>query len=380
MKALSRILTLVVLFGLFSTYQALAKDKNTGDQIYTIKRSALTLLVESYDELQPELEKIFASNTQAVNLTTLFQNTPRIAQDKVASLNRRLALAKGVDQKNLLQLRFAEDDMATKWLLGGQAPLFAIQPAGSDKSWRSIPALDQWGNPLELAVNETPTQPVFVIDIDRRAAVEAGIRMMEQVFSSIQHIDAGQSAANSVEKQLNDADVDAMATTTLSTTVLDTISLNNDEEPWIKGSAEIYALITGIDPFATQAIIHAIDMPYLDHDGTTYHPNQILFFWDTFRFGAADMLLMEDDDGTNYQQLAVSLLNIAEAALNQFGEPTIAAIVAITNAVIAALPSSIFVDDDDYVDVFYTIREGLSYSSYYGVSGNARVTMSPLIL
>nr|WP_254843627.1 DUF3103 family protein [Pseudoalteromonas sp. SK20] len=44
-----------------------------------------------------------------------------------------------------------------------------------------------------------------------------------------------------------------------------------------------------------------MDLPYLDHDKTDYSPNQVLIHWQRYRWQAVDLLLMEQDDNTNYK-------------------------------------------------------------------------------
>jgi hypothetical protein len=44
------------------------------------------------------------------------------------------------------------------------------------------------------------------------------------------------------------------------------------------------------------------------------------------------------------------------------------------------MPDSWFTNDDDYVDVFYTLFEGQNYTGYMGASGNAKITLSPLTI
>ena len=52
----------------------------------------------------------------------------------------------------------------------------------------------------------------------------------------------------------------------------------------------------------------------------------------------------------------------------------------LTNQLIKAMPSHWFSNDDDYVDVFYTLFEGQRYRNYMGASNNARITLSPLTI
>ena len=76
------------------------------------------------------------------------------------------------------------------------------------------------------------------------------------------------------------------------------IRLNNDQEPWISGAAEMLAVVSGVQPDQAKATLTIVDLPYLDYDGTDYTPNQILIFWSQYRYGAATVQLFEHDDNT----------------------------------------------------------------------------------
>ncbi|HET9627176.1 MAG TPA: DUF3103 family protein, partial [Kofleriaceae bacterium] len=164
------------------------------------------------------------------------------------------------------------------------------------------------------------------------------------------------------------------------TTRLDSIRLNNDEEPWVLGAAEIYAVTSGVVSSDNKATMQIVDMPYLDNDGTTYQPQQIILDWSNFAFQAANINLFEKDDNTSYQDLVTALISAVGAAGSLAGVPTIQAITDIANRIVAALPSSWFANDDDYVDVFYTVQENVQYTGRAGASNNATVTLTPFFL
>ncbi|WP_427168863.1 DUF3103 family protein (plasmid) [Streptomyces sp. C1-1] len=50
------------------------------------------------------------------------------------------------------------------------------------------------------------------------------------------------------------------------------MELSDDEEPWIKGDAEIYTLVTGFGQDG-KLRVDPVDMPYLDNERTVYRPN-----------------------------------------------------------------------------------------------------------
>jgi len=124
-------------------------------------------------------------------------------------------------------------------------------------------------------------------------------------------------------------------------------------------------------------------MPYLDYDKQDYFPNQVMIQWSRYRWGAADLILMEQDDGTDYKELAKLLVKVAEEVLKLIPDPEVQAyaiIPQITGKIIDAIPDGLLVNDDDYVDVFYTLMQDTSYVDHPGASGNAVATFEPLTI
>ncbi|MCV5640533.1 DUF3103 domain-containing protein, partial [Escherichia coli] len=77
----------------------------------------------------------------------------------------------------------------------------------------------------------------------------------------------------------------------------------------------IYAIVTGVNPSRDEPTLDLVELPYLDYDNQDYYPNQIIIHWSRYRWGAADIVLMEQDDGTDYKQLAKLLVQVAEEVL-----------------------------------------------------------------
>ncbi|MCV5901544.1 DUF3103 domain-containing protein, partial [Escherichia coli] len=71
--------------------------------------------------------------------------------------------------------------------------------------------------------------------------------------------------------------------------------------------------------------IDLVELPYLDYDNQDYYPNQIIIHWSRYRWGAADIVLMEQDDGTDYKQLAKLLVQVAEEVLKAIPDPQVQA-------------------------------------------------------
>ncbi|WP_254627479.1 DUF3103 domain-containing protein [Myxococcus sp. CA040A] len=277
------------------------------------------------------------------------------------TIRQRKGLERELD--SLLQLRLASASMLPA-LQRGVEPLYAYEPDGNDSQWRFIEAFDRLGGVHHLDVHRMPEQPVLVVDIDSRRDLAAGIKLMRERLVAL-----GQ-------RPMPLQPVSAAATST-PVTMLDRIYLNDDEEPWISGDAEVYAIVNGVDPSRDEPQLDIVDMPYLDKDGRTYSPNQVLIFWDRYRWAAANVVLMEHDDNTNYQELVSHLFTIASQILTALGHPEISALVALGSGLVDRMPSEWFSNDDDYVDSYYTVEKNHFYTNHGGARGNAVVSLRP---
>jgi hypothetical protein len=211
--------------------------------------------------------------------------------------------------------------------------------------------------------------PVLIVGINRSEAHRAGVELMNK------HL---QAAGMQSKPSMKLGPQMAMATN-IDTTKLDRIRLNNDQEPWVSGAAEIFAVVSGVQPDQAKATLTVVDLPYLDHDGTDYTPNQILVYWSEYRYAAANVQLFEHDDNTNYKDLAVALSQGVTAILGAFA-PAYAVIGQVATAILQAMPANWFSNDDDYVDSFYTLEKGRTYTNYLGAARNATLNMSPYTL
>ena len=277
---------------------------------------------------------------------------------------------------SLVQFRLADASMLSDWQQG-ESPLFAFEPDGDDKLWANIEAYDVDGNIHLLDVYQLPQRPVIVIGLDKLQAMREGLAVMRDTFALSTHSESQLKRAKRQVSAFTAADQP------ISTTVIKQISVKDDEEPWISGKAEIYGIVTGVNPSRDEPVLDIIEMPYLDYSGTEYYPNQIVIHWERYRWGAADLVLMEHDDGTNYKDLATALVSIAERVLQQYPDPEVqgyAIIATITNEILNALPDAWFTNDDDFVDVYYTLQEDETYTNHYGAGGNARAFFAPLVI
>lgn len=131
----------------------------------------------------------------------------------------------------------------------------------------------------------------------------------------------------------------------------------------------MYTLVTGFG-LDGKARVDTVDMPYLNNDGVVYHPNQILVNWSNYKYNLADAVMMEDDGDTNYQALAQALTTALLTITDQ------GAYIPLVNAILAAIPTSWWTDDPDYVDSWYTLARSDS-GRRNGAAGNGWMTVEP---
>jgi hypothetical protein len=333
--------------------------------ISDIKRDAAQFVAENSAVFSKYLRSELTVSQLAIQMNDIARSGA-VAENLVKQLDRfdnAMVAHKGIGQleSDILELRLADESMLPA-VKHGEPLLFAFEPKGDEKTWTHIEAFDANGSIHLLPVHDLPEVPVIVVDINSSKSMAAGIKLMKAAL-----VEAGVSSY---------APKDSLQAST-PVTILDKIRVNDDQEPWTLGKAEMYAIVNGIDPSRDEPELDIVGMPYLDHEDTTYYPGQIMIYWDRYRYQAADMIIFEQDDNTNYQDIISGVLDIATAALTQFGQPTFAAIAAITNQIIQLMPGSWFTNDDDYIDVFYTLRKGYTYTNKYGASANAKADFTP---
>ncbi|OEE39957.1 DUF3103 domain-containing protein [Vibrio anguillarum] len=360
-------------------------SQSNADAIAQQKRALALQLSESYAELETTLKTEISAQNLSISVSTLFEEQPDsdFSQQMVVA-DAQIRSMKGIEDftEQLLQLRIADASMIKEWQ-EGQSPLFAFEPKGNDASWQYIEAFDVYGQVHQLDVYQMPDVPVFVVDSNSEVELRAGLQAMRAQMNALGQsttlttVESGSVAAQAMARSSDNS------AEPISTTVLKKIHLADDKEPWISGAAEIYAIVTGINPSRDEPTIDLVEMPYLDYDKQDYFPNQVMIQWSRYRWGAADLILMEQDDGTDYKELAKLLVKVAEEVLKLIPDPEVQAyaiIPQITGKIIDAIPDGLLVNDDDYVDVFYTLMQDTSYVDHPGASGNAVATFEPLTI
>lgn len=349
-----------------------APVRDAGDRATTVRTSpvwsteqqiARALAASLRDRGWRDEVRAAALGTEDVDLQALAGGTAEPEGGKLlASLSaadRRIAGLKGLPAStgSLLRLRLAAPSMRSR-LDAAATPWIAV--AAADDDARNITAYDSRGQAHSVGTAHVPDRPLYLLDIDVTKAHRAGLKVLQKAFADKGLTSLPSKAANSAR---------AASPAGWWATKITAVEVNDDQEPWFKGAAEMFSLVTGFGQDGT-ARVDSVDMPYLDYDGTVYYPNQILVNWSNYKYNLADVVMMEDDDGTNYRALAQA---ITTALLTVTDQGTY---IPLVNAVLSAIPDSWFTDDPDYVESWYTLAQNSS-GRLNGASGNGWMTVEP---
>ncbi|MGB2567940.1 DUF3103 family protein [Micromonospora citrea] len=286
----------------------------------------------------------------------------RLAGDLRAA-NQRLLIAKGLpaDTGSLLRLRLGHPDMRAA-LARGEAPLVAA--ASTDDSATSVTAYDRSGTTVVLDAAQVPQRPVLLVEVDVERALSAGLKLMREGLSQ-----RGIGQADSTGPASRTTAAGVTATSGYWATKVKAVRLSDDKEPWIKGAAEIYNVVAGFG-LDGKAKVDLVQMPYLDHDDTTYYPNQLLVHFSAYKYNLADVVMMEDDGDTNYSALVKAIANALLVIVDG------GAYAPLVNAILDAIPTSWYTDDPDFVDAWYTLST-TSSGRKYGAGANGWMDVAP---
>lgn len=253
--------------------------------------------------------------------------------------------------------------------------LFSFAPDGDEKDWSVVEAYTIDKKLVYLDAKNPPKQPVIVIETNGFETLKKEVEFMNKQL----RLEGVQNARfNNIGSDFNTL---AAKSKGLETTKLNKIRLNDDQEPWISGAAEIYAITSGIKDANNKPEIKIIPMYYLDHEKKDYYPNQILLFWDDYKYQAANIQLFEKDDNTSYKNLVSVIVNgVFQIVGTVATQPWVNALGQVAGAIIQAMPNQWFKNNDDYVDSFYTIEKNKSYTNHFGAKGNAKVDLVPFFV
>ncbi|WP_052850185.1 DUF3103 family protein [Streptomyces avicenniae] len=320
------------------------------DILDTVARDLARSLTDSAWSADVRRAVLSADEVDLADLAARPGAAPRLT-DRLDGANAGLARVKGLTghADSLLSLRLGDSRMRAALTRAGGSPLVAAATLDDDRAG-TVTAYDSAGRAHTLDADTVPARPVYVVDIDGEEALAAGLGVLRDELTA-----AG----------LDAADVTAQAGFWSSR--ITSIRLEDDKEPWPKGDAEIYALVTGFGHDG-KVRVDPVELPYLDEDGETYSPGQILVNWSYYKYSLADVVLMEEDGSTNYLELARA---VASALLTIIDG---GAYIPLVDALLNALPDDWWTDDPDYVDSWYTLAVD-TVGTRVGAANNATVTL-----
>ncbi|MCP2322159.1 hypothetical protein HDA40_000666 [Hamadaea flava] len=349
-RTLPVLLAAALTVGLVTPAQAAPADPFAGASVATVTDTLAHRLAAELGKPAARSRVTSAVAAGSVDLAALPLGT-RFAAD-VAAANHAVRAAKGLPDgaESLLRVRLADASMRAQ--AKREVPLVASAP--SDDEATAVTAYDAAGGRVVLAGDRMPLRPVLVVEVDTARALPLGIEVLRQTLAA---------------HQAKSALAGAALTGGYWATKVDAVRLSDDKEPWIKGDAEIYTVVSGFG-LDGHPKVDIVQMPYLNKDGTTYYPNQLLVHFSAYKYNLADAVMMEDDGDTNYLQLAqaiaAALLTIADAGVY----------IPLVSAILDAMPSSWWTDDPDYVDSWYTLAT-TSSGRLNGAAANGWMDVSP---
>lgn len=313
------------------------------------------------DDLARQLASTFTDRAVAGRVASAVVNTPADLTTieagsafaaSVRDANQAVLTAKGLPSTagSMLRLRLGHPDMRAA--LTRAVPLVAAAP--TDDAVTSVVAYTPKGRSVRIDGARVPQVPVLVVEVDTAKALPLGIQVMNEMLA---------------RRGLAGSDGDLAINGGYWATKVNAIRLSNDCEPWIKGAAEIFDIVGGFG-FDGHVRVDIVQMPYLDHDNTTYYPNQLIVHYFRYKYNLADVVMMEDDGDTNYQALATAIIDALLYIIDG------GAYIPLVNAILNAIPTSWWTDDPDYVESWYTLAT-TSSGRLYGASANGWMDVVP---
>ncbi len=319
------------------------------------------------------LSRLLAMPERRMSIVDVLEFGSRSGQermvDALSALDCRVRELKGlpVEGDAILELRLAlpTADMPNS-AIKASSLYVATTPVGDDRRWLNVVAHNADGASINFGADGAVPFPTLVIGVNADIALRDGLAV----------VNAGLQASGLQMRDLPQGPARARSNEPLDVSVLSRARLLVDQEPNIKGAAEIFAIVSGLNADEAKLEMRTVTMPWLQYDKTTYYPNQDLIIWNGFRYGMANVQLFEEDSQINYQELLTKLVTGVGAALGPI-HPSIPFVAAVGNAILKALPDDALIDDHDYVDSYYLLERGKAYSNHWGAAHNANVNIVP---
>jgi hypothetical protein len=226
---------------------------------------------------------------------------------------------------------------------------------------RELVAYDPTGAEHRYPANAAPAVPMLMVESKNREATSAGVRVMNEAMRR-GGVQSPATPMPSTASHMMARGATASPSAFEEVTILTHIYLTKDHEPNTAMDADIFAVVSGVSPEGKVELVN-VDMPYLDHDKQWYRPNQDLITWRNFSGNYVNLQLFEDDGDTDWQKIAVLVLNTV-GDISMVVAPGAApalltgALSKIAAKVIEAMPGKWYKNSADYIDSFYLLERG----------------------
>lgn len=159
---------------------------------------------------------------------------------------------------------------------------------------------------------------------------------------------------------------------------LETLKFEDINEPWIKGRAEVYAVVSFIDKDGTGKT-ELYDFPTVDYAKTEYRLDQLIHSFEKNRYRPINIAFFEKDSNMHYAEL-LQLFTDSASSINVIASSDRMILVnansKLAKKIIQALPQKLARDDDDFIDSINTIENHKDSDFRHGVGGNVTAKFS----
>ncbi|MGW1627623.1 DUF3103 family protein [Streptomyces sp. NPDC002172] len=226
-----------------------APVRDAGDQATTFRKSpvwsterdiARALSASLRDPRWRAQVRAAALGTEDVDLQALTGRTAspegRDLYASVSAADRRIVDLKGLPAStgSLLRVRLGAPSMRSH-LNAEVTPWIAV--AAPDDDAKDITAYDSRGHAHTIGTAHVPDRPLYILDIDVTKAHRAGLKVLRKAFTD--------KGLTSLPKKATANSADAASAAGWWATKVTAVEVNDDQEPWFKGAAEMFSLVTG---------------------------------------------------------------------------------------------------------------------------------------
>lgn len=241
----------------------------------------------------------FRGRLAAAAATTAPASTPRSLS---AALSRIDAYAAALPKLQVaVPVRFED------WDTESYVPLVAYMPPGvDDDELVEVPAFDAAGALHRLDARIEPAMPVVVVSLNERTDELGFVSAFQEALScdpetAIDSCDDGGGGGGGSTGGGSSV-CDPRTHSYGDKEILYQIKVNNDHEPWTKGSPEIYSTWAFPDGTNVRGRFH---MTNVDDEGTWYTIEGHLFYWQSY-YGNVFLNAIWEEDGSDFGTVTYS--------------------------------------------------------------------------